>query len=219
MTRAYSLADLPQTLPVFPLPGALLLPRARLPLNIFEPRYLAMVDDVLRSENRLIGMIQPAEGPKDIGQPRLHDIGCAGRIISYAETEDGRYLVTLAGISRFRIASKIDAFSPYLQANVEWNSFEKDLASSDIDKHFDRPTFLALLEKYFKVAELSTDWDSLKEADEELLINSLSALCPFSAEEKQALLESPSLQTRRETLATLMQFALSNAGLDGGKIQ
>ncbi|GHA47230.1 ATP-dependent protease [Amylibacter ulvae] len=219
MIKIHSLADLPETIPVFPLPGALLLPRARLPLNIFEPRYLAMLDDVLKTDHRLIGMVQPREVPQDMGNPPLHQIGCAGRVSSFSETEDGRYMITLSGVSRFRIVAQNAGFTPYLRADVEWACFEEDLGPCIKDTAFDRPKFLKLLRKYFSASELSGDWDTLKDADEELLINSLSMLCPFTAEEKQALLETPSLQTRRETLVTLMEFALRPSDDPVRKIQ
>lgn len=208
--RRFSRADLPDVLPVFPLPGALLLPRARLPLNIFEPRYLAMLEDALRTPERLIGMIQPMENGK-----RLHQIGCAGRVISFNETDDGRYIVTLGGLCRFRLGEEQEGFTPYRRFTLDWSGFERDLGAPETDEGFDRPAFLDILGRYFDSANLSTDWDALKEADEELLVNSLSILCPFEAEEKQALLEAPSLETRRETLVTLMEFAL-RGGTDGG---
>jgi len=220
MGKGFTLADLPDTIPLFPLPGSLLLPRARLPLNIFEPRYLAMIDDVLKSEHRFIGMIQPHEGPRDADQNRLHQIGCAGRLISFQETDDGRYLITLGGVSRFRLQGKIDGFTPYVRAAVSWEDFSKDLSEPDEDERFDRDAFLATLSRYFTAVNLSTDWDSLKKADEELLVNSLSTLCPFEPEEKQALLEAPDLTNRRETLMTLMEFALAAANqTDEGSVQ
>lgn len=203
----YSLADLPQTIPVFPLPGALLLPRARLPLHIFEPRYLAMLDDTLKTSHRLIGMIQPYETPGD-QESRLHSIGCAGRVTGFSETEDGRYMITLSGISRFRILKEASGFAAYRRMDVSWDSFPRDLGATETDKAFERDGFMDLLHRYFETQGLSTDWDSLKEAENELLINSLSMLCPFDPEDKQALLEAPSLQTRRETLVTLIEFAL-----------
>lgn len=202
MVQKFSLADLPETIPVFPLPGALLLPRARLPLNIFEPRYLAMLEDTFKTQHRLIGMVQPVPGPEDREQDRLHQIGCAGRVTAMQETEDGRYLVTLQGISRFRILQQEDGFSPYLRARVSWSPFERDLGREEVDESFDRTAFLKVLARYFDTAQLSSDWDSMKEADEELLVNSLSILCPFDPEEKQALLEAPTLTNRRETLVT-----------------
>ncbi len=202
----FSAADLPSTIPVFPLPGALLLPRARLPLHIFEPRYLAMMDDTLKTSHRLIGMIQPCGGPG--GEDRLHSIGCAGRVTAFSETEDGRYMITLTGISRFRVVEEVDGFTPYRKCNVQWKGFGRDLGGAEHDPQMNRAGLLKLLRKYFETEDLKTDWDSLAQADEELLINSLSMLCPFNSEDKQALLEAPSLVTRRETLVTLLEFAM-----------
>jgi Lon protease-like protein len=215
VARKFSLADLPETIPIFPLPGALLLPRARLPLNIFEPRYLAMLDDTLKTPHRLIGMIQPVVVPEGEAEGRLHRIGCAGRVTAFQETEDGRYLITLAGVSRFRIGEVQDGFTPYLRARVDWASFERDLGRAERDPEFDRAAFLTVLARFFDSAQLSSDWDSLKEAEVELLVNSLSILCPFDPEEKQALLEAPTLTERRETLVTLMEFALRSSGDEG----
>jgi len=207
----FKAADLPGTIPVFPLPGALLLPRARLPLHIFEPRYLAMLDDALKTPERLVGMIQPHEHG---GRDGLHAIGCAGRISAFSETEDGRYMITLSGISRYRVRQEVDGFTAYRRCEVSWAGFERDLGQVETDPGFDRPKFLDALQRYFADQGLSTDWDSLKEAEEELLINSLSMLCPFDAEDKQALLEAPSLTTRRETLVTLIEYALRGGNGD-----
>jgi Lon protease-like protein len=218
MGKKFSLADLPETIPVFPLPGALLLPRARLPLNIFEPRYLAMLEDTLKTPHRLIGMIQPVVMPEGKTSGRLHQIGCAGRVTAFQETEDGRYLITLSGTCRFRLGELQEGFSPYLRARAEWTCFERDLGRAEQDPEFDRDAFLQVLARFFDTAQLSSDWDSLKEADAELLVNSLSILCPFDPEEKQALLEAPTLANRRETLVTLMEFALRSGG-DEGAIQ
>ncbi len=215
MGKKYSLADLPEEIPVFPLPGALLLPRSRLPLNIFEPRYLAMLDDTMKTTHRLIGMIQPVVMPEGKSIGRLHHIGCAGRLTALQETEDGRYLITLSGVSRFRMGEAREGFTPYPRARIDWTSFERDLGRAEVDEGFNRPAFLKLLARFFDTAQLSSDWDSLKEADEELLINSLSILCPFDPEEKQALLEAPTLTNRRETLVTLMEFALRGGGDEG----
>ena len=198
--------DLPDTLPVFPLPGALLLPRSRLPLHIFEPRYLQMLEDALKTPQRLIGMVQPFPG-KD-GTNELHSIGCAGRVTQFSETEDGRYLITLSGVSRFRISNEIDGFTPYRRCKITWDGFERDLGKGEHDTHFNRPGFLDLLERYFESRNLSTDWETLKDADDELLINSLSMLLDFYPEDRQALLEAPCLATRRETLVTLIEFLL-----------
>lgn len=208
MKQVFTTSSLPQTIPVFPLPNVFLLPRARLPLNIFEPRYLAMLDDALKTDHRLIGMVQPREGPPGTEKTQLHQIGCAGRITSFSETEDGRYLVTLSGISRFRIVALNTGFIPYVRADVDWDSFSRDLGKVEVDAGFDRSRFLGLLKRFFDSSELATDWDNMKDADEELLINSLSMMCPFRLEEKQALLEAPDLQNRRETLVTLMEYAL-----------
>ncbi|WP_128254915.1 LON peptidase substrate-binding domain-containing protein [Falsirhodobacter deserti] len=208
-------ADLPETLPLFPLPGALLLPRARLPLHVYEPRYLQMLDDMMKTPQRMVGIIQPREGPAG---ERLHSIGCAGRLTGFSETEDGRYMITLSGISRFRLTEETQGFHPYRKGRVDWSSFTRDLGGAEGDPAFDRKAFMATLSRYFEAMELSTDWGSLKDAEEELLINSLSMLCPFPPEDKQALLEAPSLVTRRETLVTLIEFAL-RGGLNGDTLQ
>ena len=217
MTRRFALADLPEVIPVFPLPGALLLPRARLPLNIFEPRYLAMLDDVLRSDHRLIGMVQPFEGPAP--QPKLHAIGCAGRVTSLSETEDGRYLIALTGVSRFRIGAEHDGFTPYRRVRVEWADFAADLGSEEGVAGFRRKDFMAVLRRYFRTVRLASDWDGLSDAEPELLVNSLSMMCPFSVEEKQALLEAPRLSDRAETLTALMQFAIASGGGENSQVQ
>jgi len=198
-------SDLPDVISVFPLPGALLLPRSRLPLHLFEPRYLAMFDDALKTPERLIGMIQPNPSANGTG---LHAIGCAGRVTQFSETEDGRYMITLSGLSRYRILSEVEGFTPYRRMRVSWDGFERDLGPVDEDAGFDRTAFLSTLGRYFTARDLQTDWETLKEADDELLINSLSMLLGFEPEDKQALLEAPSLSTRRETLVTLIEFAL-----------
>lgn len=203
----FSAIDLPDTIPVFPLPGALLLPRTKLPLHIFEPRYLAMLNDTLKTSHRLIGMIQPCENPEN-DSDNLHRVGCAGRLTAFSETEDGRYMVTLSGVSRYRVTAETDSFAPYRRCEVAWDSFSKDLSPMEKDDEFDRDGFLGLLQRYFEDQELKTDWDALRDAEDELLINSLSMLCPFDLEDKQALLEAPDLPTRRKTLVTLMEFAL-----------
>ena len=218
MNSMIAAADLPPTIPVFPLPGALLLPRARLPLHIFEPRYLAMLDDTLKTSHRLIGMVQLFAVPGKQGN-RLHRIGCAGRLTAFSETEDRRYMVTLAGISRFRIESEVEGFTPYRRCDVSWAGFDRDLGATEHDAGFDRPAFLDLLGRYFDDRSLNTDWESLKEAEDELLINSLSMLCPFEPEERQALLEAPSLTTRRETLVTLIEFSLRGGTTSEGIMQ
>lgn len=207
---------MPETLPVFPLPSALLLPRGRLPLNIFEPRYLAMLDDTLKTEHRLIGMIQPFEGEEN--PPRLHSIGCAGRVTSLSETEDGRYLIVLSGVSRFRTREELEGFPPYRRITPTWTDFRADLDGLEELPDFNKEEFMTLLRRYFEVASLSSDWDSMRDADTEMLINSLSMMCPFAIEEKQALLEAPRLSDRAETLSALLQFAIAEGG-EGGIIQ
>jgi uncharacterized protein len=203
-------AELPDVIPLFPLPGALLLPRGRLPLHIFEPRYLAMLDDALKTRERLIGIIQPRPAPE--GQRRLSAIGCAGRVTSFTETGDHRYMIALSGISRFRLAREVPGFTPYIRAEVKWDGFDRDLGAAEEDATFDRERFMDVLRRYFSAQELSTDWSSLKDADDETLINSLSMLCPMEPEDKQALLEAPTLSSRRETLQVLMEFALRDDG-------
>lgn len=202
-----NIPDLPDTISIFPLAGALLLPRARLPLHLFEPRYLAMFDDCLKTPERLIGMIQPRETAR--GGNILSSIGCAGRVTSFSEAEDGRYMITLTGVSRFRLREEVQGFAPYRRAAVEWDSFARDLGSEEHDRSFDRAGFLDLLARYFKSTGMDGDWSGIKGADTEMLINSLSMLLPFSAADKQALLEAPSLITRRETLAALMEYAMA----------
>lgn len=181
-----------------------MLPRARLPLHIFEPRYLAMLDDCLKSRHRLIGMVQPLPH----NDAALHTIGCAGRVTQFSETEDGRYMITLSGVSRFRILQEESGFHSYRKCLVDWQDFDRDLGLHEEDAAFDRPEFLTLLKKYFDAQSLSTDWDALKEADNEMLINSLAMLLELQVEDKQALLEAKELSERREILTTLLEFSL-----------
>ncbi len=211
MSKTTDQPDLPDVIAVFPLPGALLLPRARLPLHIFEPRYRTMLDDCLKSPSRLIGMVQPREMPKDLplgSGTILSSIGCAGRVTSFSETDDGRYMVTLTGLSRFRITHEVQGFTPYRRAKVDFSPFARDMGPEETDEHLNRAQFLALLGRYFVANGLKGDWSGIKEADPEMLINSLSMLLPFSSSDKQALLEAPSLPTRRETLVALLEYDL-----------
>ena len=202
--------DLPATIAIFPLPGAILLPRARLPLHIFEPRYLAMVEDCLKSDSRMIGMIQSRPGPDSV--PPLSSVGCAGRITSFSETEDGRYMVTLSGISRFRVTEEVTGFVPYRRCKVDWADFATDIQPDSDEEAFPREAFLAKLSLYFKVRHIGVDWATLKEAGDELLVNALAMLCPFAPEEKQALLEARTLSDRRRVLETLIAFAMQAGG-------
>jgi len=151
-------SDLPDTIPIFPLPGALLLPRARLPLHLFEPRYLQMMEDALKTPDRLIGMVQPHDGPG--GKSQLHSIGCAGRISQFSETEDGRYMITLGGMSRFKIKQELDGFTPYRRVEANWEPFARDLGDTETDDAFNRDSFLKLLDRYFTQGTLSYDADA-----------------------------------------------------------
>ena len=145
--------ELPEVLPVFPLPRALLLPRARLPLHIFEPRYLAMIEDVMKTSHRLLGMIQPSEHE---GKERLSAIGCAGKLTQFSETEDGRYMITITGVSRYRIGGEIEGFHPYRKFKVDWHGFDQDHGATEKDPKLDRKFFFDLLSKYLKRRGLST---------------------------------------------------------------
>lgn len=209
--------ELPDVIAVFPLSGALLLPRSRLPLHIFEPRYLQMIEDTLKTPGRLIGMCQPNQVPGRDGHG-LQTIGCAGRLTQFSETEDGRYMITLSGASRFRVVSEVEGFSPYRRCEVSWDGFERDLGKEEADHGFHRKPFMDLLGRYFESRGLSADWDTLKDAEDELLINSLSMMLDFDPEDKQALLEAPSLQTRRETLITLIEYSM-RGGQEEGMMQ
>lgn len=193
--------DLPARIPLFPLTGAVLMPRGRIPLHVFEPRYLQMLDDALRTDHRLIGLIQPeGEG--------LAAIGCAGRVVAFSETDDGRQMISLLAVSRFRLTEVQEGFTPYLTAEVDWSSFARDLKGPEDDPGLDRETLFPLLRRYMDAHELSTDWDAAAEAQDEALINSLSMVLPFSSGDRQALLESPTLADRRELLQGLIEFAL-----------
>jgi hypothetical protein len=209
-------AELPATLPLFPLPGALLLPRGQMPLNIFEPRYLAMIDAALAS-GRLIGMIQPdpALSP-EIGLPHLYRVGCAGRITQFAETGDGRYLVQLTGIARFRIVEELGAMTLFRQAQVDFAPFEADLAPRLGEEHVDRPALVAALRAFSKANRVEIDWDNVNEAPNEALVNALSMMAPFGVQEKQALLEAEDLKSRADMLVALTEIELARESGDGG---
>lgn len=219
-TRRFSANELPDVLAVFPLEGALLLPRARLPLNIFEPRYLAMVDDALKSDHRLIGMVQPKR-PRHDGEsePPIYKVGCAGRITNFSETDDGRYLLALTGVQRFAISQEIESFKPFRRVAPDWRVFSEDLdEATDEASEQDRQSFLDLLQRYFAAAELTADWESLSKADYETLVNAIAMLCPFAPQEKQALLEARSLEDREHSLRALMNFVVASPS-GGGDLQ
>lgn len=199
---------LPDIAPVFPLNGVLLLPDAKLPLNIFEPRYLSMIEDAL-GQGRLIGIVQPREDGVESpeGQPPVYDIGCLGRIVSFAETGDGRFVVTLLGMTRFRIARELPLHRGYRPVQLDYAGFEADL---DVDEGRveNRQRLLECVQAYFAQAGIDADWSTIEEADDASLVTSLSMLCPFEAGEKQALLECPDTPARGEMLIDLMVLAM-----------
>ncbi len=210
-SRYATTADLPSRLPIFPLAGALLLPHTQLPLNIFEPRYLAMFDDALAG-SRLIGMIQPLETPAKQTEervPRLYATGCAGRITSFAELPDGRMLVTLTGVARFTVRNELAATTPYRQVEADYAAFAGDLEQGAGEEGVDREQLLKTFRAYLEAHDLKTDWSEITSASSETLVNSLSTLAPYPVAEKQALLEAPDLRSRAELLVALTEIDLS----------
>ena len=201
----HALGDLPPTLGIFPLSGILLLPRGQLPLNVFEPRYLALVDAALGG-TRLIGMIQPTQNEDKILTPALSAIGCAGRLTSYRETEDGRYLITLTGVCRFRVAEELMPAEPFRRVRADFAPFLADLIVAG-EEDFPRERLLSALRDYLSRRDLKADWKSVMGAEPETLVNALAMLCPFEPAEKQALLEAPSWPERVDTLVTLLEMA------------
>jgi Lon protease-like protein len=211
-------SDVPSVIPVFPLAGALLLPRGELPLNVFEPRYLAMIDDVLAG-HRVVGMIQPRigpDGPDESEPPALSDVGCAGRLTALQETGDGRYLITLTGISRFRVVEELSVDTPYRQCRIAAEPFASDFAANQGEDAVDRDKLLATLHDFLEVNDMETDWDSINRTSNETLVNALSMLSPYGPREKQALLEAPDLNTRAEVLIAVTEMALARAGDEPG---
>jgi uncharacterized protein len=200
--------DCPAVIPVFPLPGALLLPRGQMPLNIFEPRYLAMVDDALRSD-RVIGMIQPdAEAGEQPMAPRLYRVGCAGRITQFAETGDGRYLISLTGIGRFRVEEELSTTTPYRKCRVSFDPFAADFHARAGEEAVDRAGVLRALKDFVEANDLKVDWAGIEEAPNEALVNALCMMSPFGPREKQAMLEAPDLKTRAEVLIAVTEMEL-----------
>ena len=202
-----SFDELPRDLPIFPLPGAMLLPRGRLPLNLFEPRYLNMALDALAGK-RIIGMVKPQEllrDPVPTTAP-LFKIGCAGRIVSFSETEDRRILISLRGICRFHIDQEIEERNGYRRVRADYDPFRHDLDETD-DLELDRDRLLGLLSSYFDAKGLRVDWKSLQETSNDALVLSMAMMCPFDVTEKQALLEAPTLQEMSEVLMTLLSMA------------
>jgi Lon protease-like protein len=207
-------ADLPERIPVFPLAGALLLPRGQLPLNIFEPRYLAMIDDALGGA-RVIGMIQPAEASAASALiPPLHRVGCAGRLSQFAETGDERYLITLHGIARFQVAEELTVTTPYRQCRVDFSPFAADLAP-DPGTGVDRDALFRTLAAYLEANRIETDWAGIRDTPTEALVNGLSMMSPYGPKEKQALLEAADLKARAELLIAITEIALAERGRDG----
>jgi Lon protease-like protein len=202
--------DLAAVIPVFPLAGALLLPRGQMPLNIFEPRYLAMVDDALAGRHRLIGMIQPDGAHSGSPErPQLYRIGCVGRITQIAETGDGRYVLELTGISRFRIEEELSVLTPYRQCRVTYASFVDDFVARKGEDAVDREALLEALAAFLKANKLKADWDGIENAPNEALVNALAMMSPYGAPEKQALLEAPDLKTRAEILVAVTQIEIA----------
>ncbi len=205
--------DLPEVIPVFPLQGCILLPRSTLPLNIFEPRYLEMIDDILAGR-RIMGIVQPRarseeeESPVDRTTP-LRQTGCAGRLTAFNETEDGRVLITLAGVARFNITAERPTEKPYRNVHVTYEPFAEDFIRGYGQEKVDWPRLLEVLKTYLAARQMTADWDSIERSPAELLVNTLSMISPYGPEEKQALLEAPSLKERSEVLMALAQMEMA----------
>jgi uncharacterized protein len=204
---------MPRELPLFPLRGAVLLPRASLTLNVFEPRYLAMVDHALAGE-RLIGVVQPAPEAGNAESPAgkdfpLRRVGCAGRISSFTESEDGHVVLTLAGVARFAILLDLAGDAPFRMAEMNFGPYAKDFIAGYGEDDVDRPRLVATLRSYLVANNLHADWDRINSASTERLVNTLSILSPYGPEEKQALLEAPDLRSRAEALVALAEMELA----------
>jgi Lon protease-like protein len=212
--------DLPEVIPVFPLPGALLLPRGQMPLNIFEPRYLAMIDDALRSGLRLIGMVQPDPShPGSEDKPNLYKVGCVGRLTQLAETGDGRYLIQLTGIARYRIEDELTVPTPYRQCRVTFVPFIDDFDARKGEDAVDRESLLKALKDFLNANNLKADWEGIENAPNEALVNALAMMSPYGPAEKQALLEAPDLKTRAELLVAVTEIELAKKIAGGGETQ
>jgi uncharacterized protein len=208
--------DLPELIPVFPLPGALLLPRGQMPLNIFEPRYLEMVDDALREGHRLIGMIQPdLTHSASEDKPKLFHVGCAGRITQFAESGDGRYILELTGVSRFRVTEELTVLTPYRQCKADFFAFVDDFTARKGEDAVDRKRLLEVLTDFLKVNNLKVDWDGIETAPNEALVNALAMMSPYGPPEKQAMLEAPDLKTRAEILIAVTEMDLAKKSTSG----
>jgi hypothetical protein len=206
MRKPYrTLDDLPKSVPVFPLTGALLLPRGALPLNVFEPRYLEMVDEAIAG-SRLIGMIQPSEPEEQSLKPALSQVGCLGRLTSFKESEDHRYQITLTGVCRFAVTAELDVPTPYRQVAADYSRFAIDLVLNE-ESELPRERLMEALKNYLSRRDLKADWQSVMNAPPEHLVNALAMLCPFEPAEKQALLEAPSWNERVATLVALLEMS------------
>ncbi len=213
--RPRGVADMPGTIPVFPLAGALLLPRGQLPLNIFEPRYVAMVDAAMASD-RTVGMVQPqGEGGGEV--PSLQKVGCAGRIVQFAETGDGRYLVSLVGLARFEIVAEEGSDAPYRSCRVSFDRFAADFVPGAGQDDVDRPAVMTALRRFAEAKRLDLEWSSVEQTPNEALVNALCMMAPFGIREKQALLEAADLKTRAETLVALTEIDLAGGGEGEGR--
>ena len=199
-----SSSELPNKLAIFPLTGAVLFPQTQLQLNIFEPRYLQMIDEVLSSPDRIMGMIQPNLSKNDPNSKNLKKVGCAGRISSFSETGDGRYLVTLTGLIRFEVNNELDTTTQYRQVIADYNNYKEDLKPANVE-NVDRKSLLVLIKKYLEQRNLLIDWEIIEQSPTEQLINYSGVLVPFEPEEKQLLLETRSLFDRCKTLESLFQ--------------
>jgi hypothetical protein len=208
--------ELPELIAVFPLPGALLLPRGQMPLNIFEPRYLAMIDDAFRDGHRLIGMIQPdVAHSQDDERPKLFRVGCAGRITQLAETGDGRYVLELTGISRFRVVEELTVLTPYRQCKVDFFAFVDDFTARKGEDAVNREALLKVLTDFLKANNLKVDWEGVESAPNEALVNALAMMSPYGPAEKQAMLEAPDLKTRAEILVAVTEMDLAKKRTSG----
>ena len=214
-----TLDGMPGVLPLFPLSGALLLPRGQLPLNIFEPRYVQMIDDAMRT-HRMIGMIQPDPHADDERPaPPLFKVGCAGRITQLAESGDGRYIVTLTGVSRFALVEEVAAVTPYRQSRVDFSAFATDFLPRAGEDSVDRGGVLKALRDFAEENDLQIDWDSINEAPNEALVNALSMMSPFGPREKQALLEADDLKNRAEVLVAITEIELARGKNTSNSLQ
>ena len=208
--------ELPQVIPVFPLPGALLLPRGQMPLNIFEPRYLAMVDDSFRDGHRLIGMIQPdVAHSRNEEKPALFRVGCVGRITQLAESGDGRYILELTGVSRFKVVEELEVLTAYRQCKVDFFAFVDDFTARMGEDEVDREALLTVLADFLKANNLKVDWEGVESAPNEALVNALAMMSPYGAPEKQAMLEAPDLKTRAEILIAVTEMDLAKKRTSG----